>query len=114
MAENKQESHGLVQKLEKHGWAQAENTSRDHIVNHHMVRLPKVAAQCGEGRPKAARQHAISTCIFSFRPAFFVNCFAQHAFQLLPRHVFSAFAQISISGQPGTKNLCILSVLVTR
>ena len=88
-------------KLRINGWAKAENTSGDHILNHHMVRPPKAAAPCGEGRPKAARQYVVSACIFSFCPALF--------FQLLPSHVFSAFAQISISGQLGATNSCIFS-----
>ena len=29
------------QKLKKHGWAKAEKTSGDHILNHHMVRRPE-------------------------------------------------------------------------
>jgi hypothetical protein len=65
------------------------------------VRPPKAAAPCDEGRPKAARQYVVSACIFSFCPALF--------FQLLPSLVFSAFAQISISGQLGAKNPCIFS-----
>ena len=73
------------QRLKIHGWAKAENTSRDHILNHHMVRLPLAAAPCGEGRLKAARQYVVSACIFNFYPAKLVQLLAQSMyFGLLP------------------------------
>ena len=58
------------------------------------------AAPCGEGRPKAARQYVVSACIFSFCPAMFIQLLAQTMyFQLLPSHVFSAFAQPGVPNQ---------------
>ena len=38
MAVQKLKIHGLGQKLNKHGWAKAENTSGDHMLNHNVVK----------------------------------------------------------------------------
>jgi hypothetical protein len=41
MAGQKLEIRGLGQSLNKQGSAKAENTSGDHILNHHMVQPPE-------------------------------------------------------------------------
>ena len=87
------------QQLKKQGWEKAEKTRLGKSWKY--KRRPHI-----DGRPSAALYHmviqyVVSACIFSFCPALF--------FQLLPSLVFSAFAQISISGQLGPKNLCIFS-----
>jgi hypothetical protein len=75
MAGQKLKIHGLGQQLKKHGWAKAENTSGDHILNHHVLK--------GGQRPPVNMwspfvfSAVAQPCFISFRPKPCISSFCQ-------------------------------------
>ena len=104
MAGQKLKIHGLGQKLNKHCWAKAENTSGDHILTGGL--RPPFTTLCGRlRRPHhVVIKYVVSACIFSFCPAMFIQLVAQTVyFQLLPSHVFKSIHLLYVSRRNQSK-----------